>query len=67
MARASYLKALEALILVRIGVSGTRILTAALGILMGNCFRVWKAILKIAPILEGRPNATIFQSRWWAV
>jgi len=40
MARASYLKALEALILVRIGVSGTRILTAALGILMGNCFRV---------------------------
>jgi hypothetical protein len=40
MPRASYLYALEALILVKNGVSGTSVCTIALGVRTGNCFHV---------------------------
>jgi len=39
---------------------------ANLGIQTVSCFHVWEAILKTSRILAGRPDATIFTSRWRA-
>jgi hypothetical protein len=55
MPRTPYLKALEALIRVKNGVSGTRVRT-------GNCFRVQKAILKNSQIMAGPSGRLMFPS-----